>query len=101
MKRVIIILLALILVLTIEQYSFAAYLSSPAGSMPMVSLRLDVTIENQIATTKLEMSFYNQNSYSVKPNFKFPLNESSSVQSLTLVDADGNLYEARIGETEV
>lgn len=100
MKRKAIFLLALLLVFMLEITSYAAYLAGPSGDLPMVSLNLRVIIENQIATTKLEMSFFNQHAYSVKPNFRFPLNESASVQSLTLVDSEGNLYEARIGETE-
>jgi uncharacterized protein YegL/competence protein ComGC len=99
MKRKAILLLALMLIFVLELTLPAAYLSGPTGDMPMVSLNLNVTIENQIATTKLEMSFYNNNSYSVQPNFRFPLNERASVQSLTLVDSNGNLFEAKIGET--
>ena len=44
------------------------------------------------------MSFYNQYSYTVQPNFKFPINESASVQKFSLTDSSGNVFEGKIGE---
>lgn len=77
-----------------------SYMTSMAGEIPLVAQKISVKINNQIATTKIEMSFYNQYSYTVQPNFKFPINESASVQKFSLTDSSGNVFEGKIGEKE-
>ncbi|MDD2624697.1 MAG: VWA domain-containing protein, partial [Candidatus Riflebacteria bacterium] len=99
MKNFKLFILILFLFTVINQVE-GAFMTSMAGDIPLVAQKINVIINNQIATTKIEMSFYNQYSYTVQPNFKFPIHESASVQKFSLTDSLGNVFEGKIGEKE-
>lgn len=77
----------------------AAYLVYQHGSLPMVTQKVKVTIDNQVAVTQLEMVFYNPNDYTIQPNIKFPIHEKASVQNFSLTDSEGNVFSGAIQES--
>jgi Ca-activated chloride channel family protein len=77
----------------------AAYLVHQNGTLPMVTQKVKVDINNQVAVTRLEMVFYNPNDYTIQPNIRFPIHEKASVQQFSLTDGEGNTYSGTIEES--
>lgn len=67
----------------------ALHLYGPQGQLPMLEQRVKVTIDNQVAVTKLEQSFINNSSVAQETSYRFPLNEKASVQEFGLTGPNG------------
>ncbi len=57
--------------------------------------RVDVTIENQVATTRIDQLFVNDNDWMLEGTYLFPLPEGAAVSQLTMW-VDGQAIEAKI-----
>ena len=77
----------------------AAYLVYQHGNLPLVTQKIKVEINNQIAVTRLEMVFYNPNDHTIQPNIRFPIHEKASVQQFSLTDSEGMVYSGTIEES--
>ncbi|MBU1106831.1 MAG: hypothetical protein KKB51_09210, partial [Candidatus Riflebacteria bacterium] len=77
----------------------AAYLVYQQGNLPLVTQKIKVEINNQVAVTRLEMVFYNPNDYTIQPNIRFPIHEKASVQQFSLTDSEGMVYSGTIEES--
>ncbi|MBP7632650.1 VWA domain-containing protein [Candidatus Ozemobacteraceae bacterium] len=67
----------------------ALHLYGPQGQLPMLEQRIKVTIDNQVAVTKLEQSFINTSDVTQETSYRFPLNEKASVQEFGLTGPNG------------
>ncbi len=67
----------------------ALHLYGTQGQLPMLEQRVKVTIDNQVAVTKLEQSFINNSSVAQETSYRFPLNEKASVQEFGLTGPNG------------
>ncbi|HOT28652.1 MAG TPA: VIT domain-containing protein [Candidatus Ozemobacteraceae bacterium] len=67
----------------------ALHLYGPQGQLPMLEQRVKVTIDNQVAVTKLEQSFINTSDVTQETSYRFPLNEKASVQEFGLTGPNG------------
>lgn len=90
--------------LTLLLFSFcsladAGYLVFQNGDLPLLSQKIRVTINNQVAITSLEMIFDNPNDFTIQPNVRFPIHEKASVQSFSLTDAAGQTFSGTIEES--
>ncbi|MCA9973896.1 MAG: VWA domain-containing protein, partial [Anaerolineales bacterium] len=61
--------------------------------------RVDVTIENQVATTHIDQLFVNENDWMLEGQYLFPLPEGAAVSQLTMW-VDGQPIEAKILERD-
>lgn len=61
--------------------------------------RVDVTIEDQVATTHIEQLFVNDNDWMLEGTYLFPLPEGAAVSQLTMW-VNGNPIEAKILEKD-
>ncbi|MCB8967284.1 MAG: VWA domain-containing protein [Ardenticatenaceae bacterium] len=61
--------------------------------------RVNVTIENQVATTHIDQLFVNDNDWMLEGQYLFPLPEGAAVSQLTMW-VDGNPIEAKILERD-
>jgi len=78
----------------------AAYLVFQQGNLPLISQKVKVTVNNQVAVTTLEMIFDNPYDFTIQPNIRFPIHEKASVQNFTLTDADGQTFSGTIEESQ-
>lgn len=85
--------------LTICLSADAAYLVFQKGNLPLVSQKIKVSINNQVAVTSLEMVFDNPHDFTIQPNIRFPIHEKASVQSFSLTDSTGETYSGTIEES--
>lgn len=99
MKRVFIICFIILFAMLGTIAAEAAYLVYQNGTLPLVSQKIKVEINNQVAVTRLEMVFYNQNDFTIQPNIKFPIHEKASVQQFSLTDSEGMVYSGTIEES--
>lgn len=67
----------------------AMHLYGSQGQLPMLEQRVRVTIDNQVAVTKLEQSFINNGSVVQETAYRFPLSEKASVQEFGLTGPNG------------
>ncbi len=67
----------------------ALHLYGTQGQLPMLEQRVKVTIDNQVAVTKLEQSFINTSDVTQETSYRFPLNEKASVQEFGLTGPNG------------
>lgn len=63
--------------------------------LEIVSHRVDVTIEGQVATTTIDQVFYNPNDWVAEGTYVFPLPEAATIDDFTMV-VDGEPIEATI-----
>ncbi|MGM0599506.1 MAG: VIT domain-containing protein [Candidatus Rifleibacteriota bacterium] len=99
MKKIRIMFLCLLLIAGFITSAPAGYLVSSKGDLPLVSQKISVEINNQVAVTRLEQIFYNPHQSTIHPNIRFPVHEGASVQSFSLTDSDGKIYEGQIEES--
>ena len=99
MKKAFIFCIITILAMLGSSAADAAYLVYQNGTLPMVTQKVKVDINNQVAVTRLEMSFYNPNDFTIQPNIRFPIHEKASVQQFSLTDSEGNVYAGTIEES--
>lgn len=88
-----------VMLLTICICADAAYLVFQKGNLPLVSQKIKVSINNQVAVTSLEMVFDNPHDFTIQPNIRFPIHEKASVQSFSLTDSTGQTYSGTIEES--
>lgn len=69
--------------------AFAGYLMGNGLPLPMLDARVRVTIDNQVAVTRIEQTYHNPNSYTIEATYRFPLGEKASVQEFGLTGPDG------------
>lgn len=67
--------------------------------LEIVSHRVDVTIEGQVATTTIDQVFYNPNDWVAEGTYVFPLPEAATIDDFTMV-VDGEPIEATILSSE-
>lgn len=79
--------------------SEAAYLVFQQGNLPLISQKIKVSINNQVAVTSLEMIFDNPHDFTIQPNIRFPIHEKASVQNFSLTDATGQTFSGTIEES--
>ncbi|HEY9068695.1 MAG TPA: VIT domain-containing protein [Candidatus Ozemobacteraceae bacterium] len=65
------------------------HLYGTAGELPMLEQRVRVTIDNQVAVTRLEQSFLNPGTTAQEASYRFPLGEKASVQEFGLTGPNG------------
>ncbi|MBK8989333.1 MAG: VWA domain-containing protein [Chloroflexi bacterium] len=65
------------------------------GDLTIKYQRVDVTIENQVATTHIEQLFVNNNDWMLEGTYLFPLPEGAAINQLTMW-VDGQPIEAKI-----
>ncbi len=63
--------------------------------LDVVSHRVDVTIADQVATTKIDQTFHNPNDWTAEGTYVFPIPEGSTIDSFTM-EVDGKPIEATI-----
>lgn len=90
----------LLLVLSCISTVDAAYLVFQQGNLPLISQKVKVSINNQVAVTTLEMIFDNPHDFTIQPNIRFPIHEKASVQKFTLTDSDGQTFSGTIEESQ-
>jgi Ca-activated chloride channel family protein len=99
MKNFRIVFLSLLMIASLISSASAGYLVSSRGDLPLVSQKISVEINNQVAVTRLEQIFYNPHNSTIHPNIRFPVHEGASVQSFSLTDSDGKVYKGEIEES--
>ncbi len=72
-------------------------LYSDAGAFTLLQQRVEVTIDNQVAVTKLIQTFINPTDQTSEVSYRFPLGEKASVQEFGLTGPDG---KRRVGAIE-
>ena len=65
------------------------------GQLVVTSHKVDVTIENQVATTKIDQNFHNPNSWAAEGTYLFPIPDGASVDHFTMI-VDGQAIDAKI-----
>jgi len=100
MTRTISLIPALIILLLAALPASALHLYGSQGQLPMIEQRVKVTIDNQVAVTKLEQSFINNGSIVQETTYRFPLNEKASVQEFGLTGPNGIRQVGAIEEKE-
>jgi Ca-activated chloride channel homolog len=71
----------------------------PTGDLTIAYQRVNVQIENQVATTHIEQLFVNNNDWLLEGTYLFPLPEGAAVGQLTMW-VDGQPIEAKILERD-
>lgn len=66
-----------------------------SGQLIVTNHHVDVTIENQVATTKIDQNFHNPNSWAAEGTYLFPIPDGASIDHFTMV-VDGQTIEAKI-----
>jgi Ca-activated chloride channel family protein len=61
--------------------------------------RVDVSIVDQIATTKIDQVFFNQNDWTAEGTYLFPIPEGATIDEFTMI-VDGEPVEAKILEAD-
>ncbi len=89
MTRIISVISTLIILVFATLPASALHLYGSQGQLPMLEQRVKVTIDNQVAVTKLEQSFINNGSVVQETTYRFPLNEKASVQEFGLTGPNG------------
>jgi Ca-activated chloride channel family protein len=59
------------------------------------SQRVNVTIDNQIATTEIDQVFFNQNDWTAEGTYIFPIPEDATIDQFTMI-VDGQAVEAKV-----
>jgi len=67
-------------------------------SFPMVKQQVNVTIDNQVAITRIDQTFTNPTSRTIETIYSFPLGEKASVQEFGLTGPDGRRHSGSIEE---
>lgn len=65
------------------------------GQLIVTSHMVDVTIENQVAATKIDQNFHNPNSWAAEGTYLFPIPDGASIDQFTMI-VDGQAIEAKI-----
>jgi Ca-activated chloride channel family protein len=69
-----------------------------SNPMDIKSATLDVTIENQVATTVVDEVFYNPNTWQLEGTFIFPLTDDATIKKFSMwingVEKEGELLDA-------
>ncbi len=99
MKKIFIVCFVILFAMLGAIAAEAAYLVHQNGTLPLVTQKINVEINNQIAVTRLKMVFYNPNDFTIQPNIKFPIHEKASVQQFSLTDSEGMVYSGTIEES--
>ncbi len=97
-KRQMLLFLTLLFLISPNISSFAGYLFCQKGDLTIVSQKIEVTVKNQVAVTRLTQTFDNPYDFTVQPNLQFPIHEKASVQNFSLTDSEGKVYEGKIEE---
>ena len=66
-----------------------------ANQLVVTSHKVDVVIENQVATTTIDQNFHNPNSWAAEGTYLFPIPDGASVEHFTMI-VDGTAIAATI-----
>lgn len=82
--------------------SISAYTLIDNNNKPLIvtEIKAEVTINNQLATTKLEQTFFNNSSEYIETSYRFTPPEKATIQEFIFIDSDGNQYTGKIDEKE-
>ncbi len=75
-----------------------SYYSCDQGYLPVMEQKVEVTIDNQVAVTRIEQVFFNPYDRTIEPTYRFPLGEKASVQEFGLTTADGQRHVGTLEE---
>lgn len=89
MKRTMSLIVILVILTLTAVPASALHLYGSQGQLPLLEQRVKVTIDNQVAVTKLEQSFINNSSLVQETTYRFPLSEKASVQEFGLTGPNG------------
>jgi Ca-activated chloride channel family protein len=67
----------------------AFVLSGNGNNLPLVSQNVTVSIDSQVAVTRLDQTFHNAGDQPIAARYRFPLSEKASVQEFGLTTAQG------------
>lgn len=66
-----------------------------AGQLVVTAHKVDVAIENQVATTAIDQNFHNPNRWAAEGTYLFPIPAGATVDHFTMI-VDGTAIEAKI-----
>jgi Ca-activated chloride channel family protein len=109
-KSIVLFVIVLLMVLGNGRFAFAQETPVPIeppirppipdrGELTIAYQRVDVEIENQVATTHIDQLFVNDNDWMLEGTYFFPLPEGAAVSQLTMW-VDGQPIEAKILERD-
>lgn len=82
-------LLVSVICLFLPTVAPALVLTGNGNRLPLVDQRVRVTIDNQVAVTRLDQTFMNANDQAIEATLQFPLGEKASVQEFGLTGPNG------------